>query len=824
MNRRLAALLLRGTFAGSGWRMALTLACIALGVALAGAVHTIHASALAEIDRAARALSGAADLEIRGPRSGFDERVLVEVASLPGVAAASPVVEVEAGLADDGGTLRVLGIDAFRAVQLQPAFVQGAAATGSWNLARLLDLDGVWLSPPAAARLGLSPGDTLRLASGTAAIALEVSGILEGLAGAGDVAVVDIAAAQSRFDRLGRLSRIELRLTRGAEAARVSEGIDALLPPGVKVAPAAAAAGRAAAITRAYRVNLDALALVALATGAFLVFSTLALQAARRRQEFALLRALGVTRRGLAALLAGEGALIGSLGAMAGTLLGLAASRAMLARVGGDLGAGYFGNEAAAFRPDAAALLAIALLAAATSAGAAGWVARQVARIPVAEALHDRAVDLPGAGEHAVAWAVVLAAAGVPMLLLPPVGGLPLGVARELEVAAAGNPAVGARVDRAFPVEGPGARARVELLVVHQGLDAPRAVPDAHFHGHRVLDARARRLPAAQRREPDRIAAQGSGRTARGALRAAGPQGRAGLVPDAESHHRAAIIEVHAEPVPARGLGGDRLAGPLVVEPGHPLDLEGAAFRDHAPVDREMRLAVVVAGVGGRRPLAGEAAIALEQDRLRRREAKVEGKVLAVDLRAVVRALPSEPPVVDAHVGVARGRLHHALERAAAALRVEEARLARIGEGGMGEQHLLRGEAAGIRLRGRVAHAEERDLEPEPPGRIPFLTQMAGHVPPLDAVAGMRAGVAGEFQRSTRHDRVEGERRNGGEGGERRGGRPKERPHASSFTARIASCRTASAALARAPPAQVATIAATSASRTAAGQWTSMLQ
>jgi len=109
-------------------------------------------------------------------------------------------------------------------------------------------------------------------------------------------------------------------------------------------------------------VNLDALALIALATGAFLVFSTLALQAARRRQEFALLRALGVTRGGVSWLLAIEGAIIGAIGSVLGTVLGIEGSRALLRRAGGDLGAGFFSGQSAVFAFDPIALAAIAAL------------------------------------------------------------------------------------------------------------------------------------------------------------------------------------------------------------------------------------------------------------------------------------------------------------------------------------------------------------------------------------------------------------------------------------------------------------------------------
>jgi putative ABC transport system permease protein len=426
VNAALASQLLRGTLAGNGLRIALTVACIALGVALAAAVHTVHTSALAEIDRAASALAGRADLEARGPRSGFDDAVFLALAARPEVAAASPVVEVEAATAEGGKTLRVLGIDPLRAIRLQPAFVASEASTSVARAGALLDQASIWLAPPAAARLGVKAGDALSLRAASGTRDYRVAGILPRMEAAGDVGVIDISAAQADFALVGRLSRIDLRLRTGVDPARFKAEAAALLPPGVVLTEAASLSGRAAAISRAYRVNLDALALVALATGAFLVFATLALQAARRRQEFALLRALGLTRRGLAGLLALEGAVLGALGAIAGTALGLAGSRALLERSGPDLGAGYFGGHGGAFSADPLGLLVIAALAIAMSVGGALHVARAVGRIDVAEALRDRALDLPLA-RGGTRVALLLAAAGIPFLWLPAIAELPLG-------------------------------------------------------------------------------------------------------------------------------------------------------------------------------------------------------------------------------------------------------------------------------------------------------------------------------------------------------------------------------------------------------------
>lgn len=427
MNAAVARSMLRGSLAGNRGRLALTVGCIALGVALAGAVHTIHASALAEVDRAARALAGQADVEIRGPRSGFDEHLFAEVARRPEVLAAQPIVDLEAPLAQGQATLRVLGIDPFRAARMQPGFVGAATGANFAASTELLDERNAWLTPAAVARLGAKSGDTITLSSGSGDVALKVAGALPALEAGGEAVVVDIAVAQARFGRVGRLSRLDVRLRPGVDATAFRASLAAALPPGVVATEPASISGRAASMTRAYRVNLNALALMALLTGLFLVFSTLALQAARRREELALLRALGVTRRGLATYLALEGAIVGAAGALAGTLLGLAAAYAILREFGSDLGAGYFRGLEATFAPDPVALAGIALLGVGMAAGGAWLVARRAGQLDVAAALRERALDLPAVSRGRVAPAVALAAAGALLLLLPPVAGLPVG-------------------------------------------------------------------------------------------------------------------------------------------------------------------------------------------------------------------------------------------------------------------------------------------------------------------------------------------------------------------------------------------------------------
>jgi putative ABC transport system permease protein len=88
------------------------------------------------------------------------------------------------------------------------------------------------------------------------------------------------------------------------------------------------------------------LALVALLTGGFLVYSAQSLSVMRRLGQFALLRTLGMRRGSIESQLLAEGAALGIVGSSLGLLLGYGIAAVALRFVGGDLGGGYFGSTA----------------------------------------------------------------------------------------------------------------------------------------------------------------------------------------------------------------------------------------------------------------------------------------------------------------------------------------------------------------------------------------------------------------------------------------------------------------------------------------------
>jgi putative ABC transport system permease protein len=404
------------------WRNAAAVAAVMLGVALAFSVQLINASALSEFSQAVRAVNGQPDLELRAVQGGFDENLYRRVAADPQVALASPVLELStyALTASTGGKaerqpLRIIGVDALAVAAMAPALMP-VPATDAGRFA-LFAPGQVFLNPAARQ---LFSGPSLRLQSGLELREVTVAGSVG--AGGGPLAVMDIAAAQDLFGKGGQLSRIDLRLKPGAETRRFIASLQ--LPPGTTATAPGDAAERVSNLSRAYRVNLTVLALVALFTGAFLVFSVLSLSVAKRAQQFALLGVLGLTGRERLQLVLAESVLLGLAGSVLGIALGTALAALALRLLGGDLGGGYFSGVAPSLQWNGAAAFTYGALGVLAAAVGGWWPARAAQKLPPAQTLKGLGASAGGGKGH---WlSIALIAAGGLLALVPPLFGIPL--------------------------------------------------------------------------------------------------------------------------------------------------------------------------------------------------------------------------------------------------------------------------------------------------------------------------------------------------------------------------------------------------------------
>ena len=426
-----------GEWRGHPGRVVTAALAIAIGVALGFAVHLINGSAQNELAQAVRSVNADADLQVHATTPlGFDEALYPALARAPGIAAASPVVELSARFGTgpsrslEGGRLTVLGIDPLRAARVTPALLGRMAAptqgASGFVPESLFDPRAIVLSPAALAASGRQVGETVTITAAGRSVEFVVAGLLSGAASEQQVAVLDIATAQWLFGSLGRLQRIDLKFTLGADPATVQAALRARLPADAQIVTAQSEARRGDNLTRAYRVNLEMLAMMALLTGGFLVYSAQSLSVARRRPQFALLRVLGLERRGLLAQVFVEGALVGGVGAALGLALGLGVALGTLRFLGGDLGGGYFQGTA----PDLVVtpLPVVVFFALGLLAALLGSLlpALEAGRAQPGIALKDLGDKNDPNARPGGWWGLGLLAAGGAAAFLPAVGGLPL--------------------------------------------------------------------------------------------------------------------------------------------------------------------------------------------------------------------------------------------------------------------------------------------------------------------------------------------------------------------------------------------------------------
>lgn len=428
------------------WRHAVVALSVALGVALAFSVQLINDSALREFASAVRAANGEPDVSLVGHGdAGLDDGLLDALLLDPAVRVASPVLEADTLARRAGGgasvPLRAIGIDALQVIAVAPSLVPrpdaGTGAPGDAQRLAMLDPAAVFANAAALQRLQLRSGDALELRGAAGWQRLRIAGTVA--LGGPPAVVLDVASAQQRFGRAGRLSRIDLRLAAGVQADRWLQR--QAWPAGVRAAATAEdAAQRVSNLSRAYRVNLSVLALVALFVGGFLVYSVLALSVAQRTPTFALLGVLGMPGRERRALVLAEAALTGALGSVVGLAGGAALAVGVLQRLGGDLGGGYFAGIAPQLQWSWPWAAGYGLLGTLTAVAGAWWPARRAEALPPAQALKGLS-GLGPARPRTVPALLALALAAL-LALLPPLGDLPLAAYASVAALLAGGVAL----------------------------------------------------------------------------------------------------------------------------------------------------------------------------------------------------------------------------------------------------------------------------------------------------------------------------------------------------------------------------------------------
>jgi putative ABC transport system permease protein len=349
LTRQLARLAAR-QFRSHPWQFGLAVLGIALGVAVTVSIDLANGSALRAFGLATEAVSGRATHQVLGGPSGLPDDLYRRLRLEVGVRHAAPVVEGDVAVAGHGGrTFHVLGIDPFVDAEFRP-YLGGddrGQARGADLLSRAADLVGrsgtALIAASTARELGLAIGRELAIDVAGNRWTLTIVGELQPADPASaralaDLLVTDIATAQELFGAVGHLTRVDLIVEDETLVARVAGA----LPAGANLVRAGAQAGATKRMILAFQWNLAALSLLALVVGMFLIYQTMTFSVVQRRPLIGSLRALGVTRGEVFALVMSEAVVIGVVGTVAGLALGFGMAQGLLRLVTRTINDFYF--------------------------------------------------------------------------------------------------------------------------------------------------------------------------------------------------------------------------------------------------------------------------------------------------------------------------------------------------------------------------------------------------------------------------------------------------------------------------------------------------
>lgn len=313
-------------------QVAVVVVVIALGVALAAGVLLANQTLRERYDASVEALAGAADLQITAVSGGtFDASVLETVRATTGLKAAAPLL-LAAAFTQHGEQmtrLRIIGVDLLDDATVRVYRRSDGGAALDDPLAFLNQQDSVLLTDTLAARLGVSQEGAFEIQTALGRRRVVARGLLDesGVAGASNLLVMDLYAAQEAVGAAGRVSQIDVVARDAGEVEALRADLVAALPPYLDVARVADRKAELARAATAFGTMLDALAAMGLVLAGLITGNRLATVYQARLWEMGVLRALGLPPAALVRALVAESLVVATAGVLIGVPLGVVFAR-----------------------------------------------------------------------------------------------------------------------------------------------------------------------------------------------------------------------------------------------------------------------------------------------------------------------------------------------------------------------------------------------------------------------------------------------------------------------------------------------------------------
>ena len=292
-------------------QLLLSITGIALGVAVYVGVDIANTSATAAFESSAQFVRGATTHRLLPASEFLDEQLYSELIAEHGIPGA-PIIELPVTTSSQRTPATLLGIDPIEEAGFRET--TRLAMLGGTAPADLITVPGTAV---VSAAVATPESETVLLSTPTGDHELLIVGRIPEAASTDRIVVVDITTAQEIANMIGGLSRIDLILT--ADQART---VQAALPADTVLLDTATENAAFSQLSNAFRINILALGLLALAIGMFLVYSCSSFSLVRRTKTHVVFNTLGAARADLALAIGMEFTLIATIASLIGVALG----------------------------------------------------------------------------------------------------------------------------------------------------------------------------------------------------------------------------------------------------------------------------------------------------------------------------------------------------------------------------------------------------------------------------------------------------------------------------------------------------------------------
>ncbi len=307
---------------------------IAFGVAAAVGMTLASRSALESMAGAVDFLKGGSTHTIQRPAGPMEESLLARIMNDSSVKFFAPVIDRKVRLAT-GNQVRLLGVDPFLDKNIRPITREIASSANSSGrdeafLSFLLDPGTVLIDENTAKAGNIAAGQSIMTMQGP----LKVVQVFPNPSGE-PLVIMDIGHAQEFFKMAGYIDRADLVVT-GEEALRKGWS------QGFTIESNRQKAESLSALLGAFKLNLQALSLLALFVGIFLIYNTAMLTVVSRRRDAGILLSIGASRGQVTVAFLIEILLLGIVGGALGGIMGYLLSKFLVQIVGGTISTLYF--------------------------------------------------------------------------------------------------------------------------------------------------------------------------------------------------------------------------------------------------------------------------------------------------------------------------------------------------------------------------------------------------------------------------------------------------------------------------------------------------